>query len=447
MTNSRPIGRLTTKSIAGWILPTAALALLATSASAEEAATSADTVMYGLNNLYLLVSAALVFWMHAGFACLESGLGQAKNTVNILAKNVAVVALSGISYFIVGFNLMYPGEFNGFLGFSGFGIASATDAGYADGGYTLFTDFIFQAVFAATAATIISGAVAERIKFHAFLIAAMLFVTFVYPIAGSWKWGGGFLDAMGFYDFAGSTLVHSVGGWAALTGAIFLGPRKGKYTSSGIKPIVGHSIPLAALGVFILFLGWFGFNGGSVLAMDSEAVSRVWVTTFLAGCAGGVSALVVAWAVLKKPDITMILNGMLAGLVGITAGADVIMPWNSILVGLIAGGLVVLAVVFIDQKLKIDDPVGAVSVHLVCGIWGTLAVGLFSVNPEHSLINQLIGVAAIGAFTLATSCVIWVALKATIGIRVSEEEEVNGLDGEEHGMEAYPEFKATTGVL
>ncbi len=423
-----------------------ALTLLASSAGAEEAL-SADSVQYGLNNLYLLVSAALVFWMHAGFACLEAGLTQAKNTVNILAKNVAVVALAGVSYFVIGFNLMYPGEFNGFLGFAGFGIASATEAGYAGGSYSLFTDFIFQAVFAATAATIISGAVAERIKFHAFLVAALLFVTFIYPIAGSWKWGGGFLDGLGFYDFAGSTLVHSVGGWAALTGAIILGPRKGKYTAQGLKPIVGHSIPLATLGVFILFMGWFGFNGGSVLAMDSEAVSRVYVTTFLAGCAGGVGALIVAWVVLKLPDITMILNGMLAGLVGITAGSDVIMPWPSILVGLIAGGLVVLAVVFIDQKLKIDDPVGAISVHLVCGIWGTLAVGLFSVDPEHTLVRQFIGVAAIGAFTLVASSLIWVVLKGVIGIRVDEEEEVNGLDTTEHGLEAWPEFKSTTGPL
>ncbi|HSH70081.1 MAG TPA: ammonium transporter [Deferrisomatales bacterium] len=419
------------------------LTLIAVPALAEEGM-SAESVYYGLNNLYLLVSAALVFWMHAGFACLEAGLTQSKNTVNILAKNVAVVALAGVSYYVIGFNLMYPGEFNGFLGFAGVGLATATEAGYADGAYSLFTDFIFQAVFAATAATIISGAVAERIKFHAFLIAALLFVTFIYPIAGSWKWGGGFLDALGFYDFAGSTLVHSVGGWAALTGAIILGPRRGKYTKDGLKPIVGHSIPLATLGVFILFMGWFGFNGGSVLAMDAESVSRVWVTTFLAGCAGGVTAMVTAWIVLKKPDLTMILNGMLAGLVGITAGSDVIMPWPSLLVGGIAGVLVVFAVVFIDQKLKIDDPVGAISVHLVCGIWGTLAVGLFSVDPEHTFIKQLTGVGAIGAFTLVAGIAIWLLLKATIGLRVDEEEEVNGLDVAEHGLEAWPEFKSAT---
>jgi len=408
-----------------------------------------ENPQFELNNLLLLLSGALVFWMHAGFACLEAGLTQAKNTVNILAKNVAVVAVSGVAYFIVGFNLMYPGEFNwignGVLGFSGFGFGPESPADYGD--YTLFTDFFFQAVFAATSATIISGAVAERIQYRSFLIVAMLFVTLIYPIAGSWKWGGGWLDAAGFYDFAGSTLVHSIGGWAALTGAIILGPRKGKYTRGGIKPIVGHSIPLATLGVFILFLGWFGFNGGSVLAMNSGAVSRVYVTTFLAGCAGGIGAMLTSWLVLKKPDITMMLNGILAGLVGITAGADVISPWNSIWVGTIAGCLVVIAVVQID-RFRVDDPVGAVSVHLVSGLWGTLAVGFFSMNPEHTVLRQLLGMVSIGFFVLAASSIIWLAMKASpIGLRVSAEEETNGLDAGEHGMEAYPEFKSTTGVL
>ncbi len=404
---------------------------------------------YGLNNLLLLISGALVFWMHAGFAMLEAGLTQAKNTVNILAKNVAVVAISGVTYYLIGFNLMYPGEFNminGALGFAGFEIANVTPANYADGAYTLFSDFFFQVVFAATAATIISGAVAERIKYSTFLIAAVVFVTFIYPIAGSWKWGGGFLESAGFYDFAGSTIVHSVGGWAALTGAIILGARRGKYTPNGIRPIVGHSIPLATLGVFCLFLGWFGFNGGSVLAMDSETVSFVYTTTFLAGCAGGIGALLTAWIVLKKPDITMILNGLLAGLVGITAGADVINPKAAILVGLLAGILVVFSVVFFD-KIKVDDPVGAISVHLTCGIWGTLAVGIFSKNPDHGLGSQLLGVLAIGAFVLVASAILWIILKLTMGLRVSEEEETNGLDTAEHGLAAYPEFKSTTGVI
>ena len=411
-------------------------------AESTDAATL-ESIQYGLNNLLLLVSGALVFWMHAGFACVEAGLTRAKNTVNILTKNVIVVCIGGLTYFVVGFGLMYPGEFNGFIGFgqSGFGMDGATG-----GDYSLFTDFFFQAVFAATAATIISGAVAERIKFGAIIIAAIIFVTIVYPIAGSWKWGGGFLDQLGFYDFAGSTLVHSVGGWGALTGAIVLGPRMGKYTSEGIRPIVGHSMPLATIGVLILFLGWFGFNGGSVLVMDGDAVSRVYVTTFLAGCTGGLGAMFTSWLVLRKPDITMILNGVLAGLVGITAGADSISPWWSLVVGLIAGIIVVFSVIGLD-RIKIDDPVGAISVHLTCGIWGTLSVGIFSSNPDHTLGRQLIGIGAVGAFAAISSAIIWFVGKATIGLCVPEEEESNGLDIGEHGLEAYPEFKVTTGGI
>lgn len=405
-------------------------------AAAEESVVKVSAEQFGLNNLLLLLSGALVFWMHAGFAMLEAGMTQAKNTVNILAKNVAIVAIAGVTYYLIGFNLMYPGDFNGYLGFGGAPFGAQSEEGYADGAYTVHTDFFFQAVFAATAATIISGAVAERIKYNAFLLVAVFFVTFIYPIAGSWKWGGGWLDQLGFYDFAGSTLVHSVGGWAALTGAYFLGPRAGKYTPTGIHPILGHNMPLATLGVFILFLGWFGFNGGSVLAMDSGPVSLVYVTTFLAGCAGGIGAMITAWVMLGKPDISMMLNGLLAGLVGITAGADSIHPQMAIVVGLIAGVLVVFSVLFFD-KIKIDDPVGAVSVHLVCGIWGTLAVGLFSMNEEHTLLAQLIGIAAIGLFTLVSSSVLWLAAKYTIGLRVSAEEEREGLDTGEHGMEAY----------
>jgi Amt family ammonium transporter len=415
----------------------------------EEAAEPAmSTEQFGLNNFLLLVSGALVFWMHAGFACVESGLTQAKNTVNILSKNVIVVCLGGLSYYLIGFGLMYPGFSpdggNEFLGFGsvGFGYTSPEDYG----GYTLFTDFFFQAVFAATAATIISGAVAERIKFPAFILVAILFVTFIYPIAGSWKWGYGWLHDLGFYDFAGSTIVHSIGGWAALTGAIILGPRKGKYTKDGIKPIVGHSIPLATIGVFILFLGWFGFNGGSVLSMDSGLVSLVYVTTFLAGCAGGVGAMLASWIVLKKPDLTMILNGILAGLVGITAGADKIAPTWAIVVGAIAGAIVVFSVVTLD-KIKIDDPVGAISVHLVCGIWGTLAVGFLDYDQSVPFMSQIIGIVSIGIFVLIASTVAWLTVKATIGLRVSEEEEFNGLDTAEHGLEAYPEFKSTSGSL
>ncbi|OPZ09404.1 MAG: Ammonia channel precursor [candidate division BRC1 bacterium ADurb.BinA292] len=426
------------------LLGAAALLLMAGAAWAqEEAGPSAE--QFSLNNLLLLLSGALVFWMHAGFACVESGLTQAKNTVNILSKNVIIVCLGGVSYFIIGFGLMYPGEFNHWIGFGGSGFGPVSPEDYGD--YTIFTDFFFQAVFAATAATIISGAVAERIKFASFIVVALLFVTFIYPIAGSWVWGGGWLTDLGFKDFAGSTVVHSIGGWAALTGAVILGPRRGKYTADGIRPIVGHSMPLATIGVFILFLGWFGFNGGSVLAMDSGAVSMVYVTTFLAGCAGGIGAMLASWIVLRKPDITMILNGILAGLVGITAGADTIAPWPSLAVGAIAGVIVVFSVVTLD-RIKVDDPVGAISVHLVCGVWGTLAVGIFSFNPDHGFLTQLIGIVAIGVFVLVTSTLAWLALKhSPLGLRVSEEEEVNGLDTYEHGLEAYPEFKSTTGIL
>ncbi len=414
----------------------------ATAAQAQDG----ETAQQALNNLLILVSGALVFWMHAGFAMLEAGLTRSKNTVNILAKNVSIVAISGLTYYLVGFQLMYPGEFNlmaGTLGFDALPIGMISPGGYAEGAYTQFSDFFFQVVFAATAATIISGAMAERVKYGSFLFGAMVFVTLIYPVVGSWHWGGGFLKQMGFHDFAGSAIVHSVGGWAALTGAIVLGVRHGKFTAHGIQPIVGHSIPLATLGVFALFFGWFGFNGGSVLAMDSAAVSRVYVITFLGGCSGGVGALATAWVVLRKPDITMILNGLLAGLVSITAGADILSPLAGIMVGVIAGALVVFAVVALD-KLRVDDPVGAIPVHLVCGVWGTLAVGLFT---ERSLLTQIYGVLIIGAFVAATSYGIWMAMKCSpLGLRVDGEEEVNGLDVTEHGIEAYPEFKATSTI-
>ncbi|HSG32498.1 MAG TPA: ammonium transporter, partial [Thermodesulfobacteriota bacterium] len=308
---------------------------------------------------------------------------------------------------------------------------------YADGGYTYWTDFIFQAMFAATAATIVSGAVAERIKIESFLVFSIIFVAIVYPIAGSWKWGGGWLDAKGFYDFAGSTLVHSVGGWGALVGAFLLGPRLGKYVRGGMKPIPGHSLPLAAIGVFLLWFGWYGFNGGSVLSADPELVSLVFVTTSLASAAGVVGAMVVSWIMFNKPDLTMALNGALAGLVGITAGADVISPMNSVIVGLIAGVIVVFSVVSFD-KIKIDDPVGAISVHLVCGIWGTLAVGIFS--ADHSVLIQLLGIAAYGVFTLICAFALFLLIKVTMGLRVDEQEEMEGLDFSEHGLESYPDF-------
>jgi Amt family ammonium transporter len=292
-------------------------------------------------------------------------------------------------------------------------------------------------MFAATAATIVSGAVAERVKLYPFLAFSTIFVAFVYTIAGSWKWGGGWLDGMGFYDFAGSTLVHSVGGWGALIGVMMLGPRLGKYGKDGrITPLPGHNMPLATTGVFLLWLGWFGFNGGSVLSADPTLTSLVLVTTCLAAAAGGMGALIAYGFVASKPDLTMLLNGILAGLVGITAGADVMTPLTAIIIGLIAGGIVVGSVLVLD-RVKLDDPVGAISVHLTCGIWGTLAVGIFSTNPEHSLGVQAIGVVAYGVFTAVCAAVIFGVLKMTTGLRVSPEEEIEGLDLGEHGMSAY----------
>ncbi len=423
------------------LLPTLGLvtaaALMPAIALAEDSVTPGQFVA---NNVWMMLSAALVFIMHLGFAMLETGLARAKNTANILFKNVFIVCIGLITYFVVGFNLMYPGDFNGFLGFAGFGLdpgAEGNTPGYASGGYTYWTDFIFQAMFAATAATIVSGAVAERIKLTSFMVFTVFFVGLVYTIAGSWKWGGGFLDAAGFYDFAGSTLVHSVGGWGALVGAIILGPRLGKYSKSGaINPIPGSSMPSATIGCFLLWLGWFGFNGGSVLSADPELTSLVLVTTCLSAAAGGLGAMIAYAFVSPKPDLSMALNGILAGLVGITAGADVMTPNTAVIIGLIAGGLVVFAVMGID-KIKIDDPVGAISVHLVCGIWGTLAVGIFSTNPEHGLGPQLYGIVCYGIFTLICASGLFLGIKATMGLRVSEEEEIEGLDLGEHGMHAW----------
>ena len=420
--------------------------LLGVKAYAQEDGVTAEQAVFVANNVWMLVATFLVFIMHLGFASLEAGLTRSKNTINILFKNTFIIAMGIMTYAICGFNLMYPGDFaiGQFFGFAGPWISSPEGAAgliaYADGGYTYWTDFIFQAMFAATAATIVSGAVAERIKLSSFLVFATVFVALVYPIAGSWKWGGGWLDQMGFYDFAGSTIVHSVGGWGALVCAFILGPRLGKYTASGIRPIVGHALPLPAIGVFLLWLGWYGFNGGSVLSADPELVSLVFVTTTLAACAGVLGSMILSWIVNKKPDLSLTLNGALAGLVGITAGADVMTPGTATIIGFIAGLIVVFAVIFFD-KIKIDDPVGAISVHLVCGIWGTLAVGIFSTNPDHSFFTQLIGVVAYGVFTVICSLVIFLLIKVTMGVRVSEEEEVRGLDISEHGMESYPDFQ------
>jgi len=402
--------------------------------------------IFTANNVWMMVCTALVFFMHTGFAFLEIGLTRQKNTINILFKNIFIITVGLLLYYLVGFNMMYPGfaeDSSGIFGFAGFLIdapANGMTPEYADGGYTWWTDFLFQGMFAATAATIVSGAVAERMKIGAFMIFTIIYVGLVYPIAGSWKWGGGFLDQMGFYDFAGSTLVHSVGGWAALVAVWLLGSRIGKFKDGKPQAIPGHSIPLATAGVLILWLGWFGFNGGSVLSADPELTSLTLVTTCLAAAAGGVIAVLVNFLKYKNLDLTMFLNGILGGLVGITAGADVMTPESAILIGGIAGALIVFAVAFVDA-IKLDDPVGAIAVHLICGIWGTLAVGIFSTNPEHTFLIQLTGVACYAVFCIATSFLIIFTLKKTIGIRVSEKEELEGLDSHEHGMDAYPDFR------
>ena len=390
----------------------------------------------------MLIATILVFIMHLGFAALEVGLTRAKNTVNILFKNTAIIALGILTYSLFGFSLMYPGDFTlgSWFGFAGFGLTPPAnwDSMSYNVGYTYYTDFIFQAMFAATAATIVSGAVAERIKLSSFLMFSTLYVAFIYPIAGSWKWGGGWLHQLGFYDFAGSTLVHSVGGWAALVGAYMLGPRIGKYSRRGIHPIKGHNMPLTTIGVFLLWFGWYGFNGGSVLSANPGLVSIVFVTTTLSASGGILGSMMLSWYLSKKPDLSMILNGSLAGLVGITAGADVIDPALSIVIGIVSGFLVVASVFFLDSR-KIDDPVGAISVHLVCGIWGTLAVGIFSTG--HSIYTQVLGIVSYGAFCLVSSTVIFYLIDNLFELRVNEQEEIAGLDISEHDMEAYAGFQ------
>lgn len=401
------------------------------------------------NNVWMMLATALVFIMHLGFAGVEAGFTQAKNTVNILFKNTLTPAIGLITYALFGFAMMYPGEWtiDGILAF-GFGLApglnaeGSLDLAYNEG-YTYWTDFLFQGMFAATAATIVSGAVAERIKISSYLVFTLFFVGFVYPIIGSWQWGGGFLSTLGgedlgFYDFAGSTLVHSVGGWGALAGIILLGPRKGKYGPNGeVNDFPGSSVPLAVIGVFLLWLGWFGFNGGSVLSADPATTSLVLVTTSLAAAAGAVGGTLMAFVVFKRLDLGMALNGILAGLVGITAGADLMSPFEAILIGLIAGGLVVLSAVGID-RLKLDDCVGAVSVHLTCGVFGTLAVGIFGAKAGiEQFLVQLGSVAICGIAAFGSAMLIFTVLKTIWGIRVSEEHEATGLDAPEHGIRGY----------
>ena len=427
------------------------IGFLPTLAAAESAPTlvATDTVFI-LNSLLFLVGGFLVFWMAAGFSMLEAGLVRSKNVTMQLTKNVALFSLATVFYYLIGYNLMYPlgtwvteGVLSGVWGVAileavGVGRDGADDYGYASTG----SDFLFQLMFCAATASIVSGALAERIKLWPFLIFTILLTSVIYPIQASWKWGGGFLDAMGFQDFAGSTVVHSVGGWAALTGAIILGPRIGKYAKDGkVIPIPGSNLALATLGVFILWLGWFGFNGGSQLAMgsigDVADVSRIFSNTNAAAAGGAIAALILTQLLYKKPDLTMILNGALAGLVSITAEPLAPTLGQATVIGAIGGLIVVVSVPILD-KFKIDDVVGAIPVHLIAGIWGTLIVPL--TNSDASFGTQLYSLIIVGIFVVITSGIVWYVLKALFGIRVDEEAEINGLDISELGMEAYPEF-------
>ncbi|KPK23930.1 MAG: ammonium transporter [Desulfobacterales bacterium SG8_35_2] len=423
-------------------------ALSASPAFAEEPGVAEKVIhlAYSIDTFYFLISGALVMWMAAGFAMLEAGLVRSKNTVEILTKNVALYAIACIMYMFVGYNIMYGGGPNSFIpGFSFLlGPDNAVDDVLKSGGeiyYSGMADFFFQVVFVATAMSIVSGAVAERMKLWTFLLFAIVLTGFIYPVEGYWKWGGGFLDSLGFSDFAGSGVVHLCGASAALAGVLLLGPRKGKYEGGKVKAIPGANLPLATLGTFILWLGWFGFNGGSELIIstieESNAVSMVFVNTNMAAAGGLVAALLLSQIWFGKADLTMALNGALAGLVAITAEPLTPTPLVATIVGVIGGLLVVPSIVFMD-KARIDDPVGAISVHGVVGIWGLIAVAF--TNPDGSLAAQLTGIGVIFAWVFGTSFVVWSILKAVMGIRVSEEEELEGVDIGECGLEAYPEF-------
>jgi Amt family ammonium transporter len=443
-------------------LAIAIVGLWSVAASAQEGDAPDPAYIKGvLDTIWITVAAVLVIFMNAGFGMLETGFCRQKNAVNILSKNLIVFALATIAFWVIGFSFMF-GQGNGFIGLSGFFLTGDSETYGLDpfpSGLPVPVFFLFQVAFAATAATIVSGAVAERIRFDAFLIFSLLLVGISYPITGHWVWSGNaWLGDLGFHDFAGSTVVHSVGGWAALMGAAFLGPRMGKYENGQPRAIPGHNMSIATLGCLILWIGWFGFNPGSELAAD-EFVPFIAVTTNLAAAAGGVTATLTSWSMSGKPDLSMIINGILAGLVGITAGCYVTDYVGAVIIGGIAGVLVVFAVGFFDAVLKVDDPVGAISVHLVNGIWGTLAVGLFA-NPNNfsqggaedaiaglfygggvtQLLNQIIGIASIGGMTVALSSIFWVILDQTLKIRVTAEEEAQGLDIGEHGMEAYSGF-------
>ncbi|MFZ7121324.1 MAG: ammonium transporter [Eubacteriaceae bacterium] len=407
-------------------------------------------LVYSLDTVWVLLGACLVFFMQAGFAMVETGFTRAKNAGNIIMKNMMDFAVGSIMYWAVGFSLMFGEDIAGFIGKLDFFSQGSYDFGIPT---TAF--LIFQTVFCATAATIVSGAMAERTKFVSYLLYSFVLSTLIYPVVGHWVWGGGFLSELGFVDFAGSTVVHSVGGWAALVGAAILGPRIGKYKDGKSKVIPGHSITLGALGVFILWFGWFGFNPGSQLAAsgaeNAQAISTIFVTTNLAAAAGAIVAMAITWIKYKKPDVSMTLNGALAGLVGITAGCAAVNPVGAALIGAFAGALVVFSVEFIDNKLKIDDPVGAVSVHGVCGAFGTLAVGLFAVDGGlfygggASLLGvQAIGVLTVAAWTFIAGFILFKVIDMTVGLRVSAEEELEGLDLHEHGMESYADFQQKT---
>jgi Amt family ammonium transporter len=401
-----------------------------------------DLVQSHADYVWTLVAAALVFFMQAGFAMVEAGFTRAKNAVNIMMKNLMDFSMGTIAYWAIGFGLMFGVSKTGFLGTSGFFLSDFK----VGGDPWVLAFWMFQVVFAATAATIVSGAMAERTKFSGYLLYSLVVSGLIYPIFGGWAWGSlfngsGWLEGLGFIDFAGSTVVHSVGGWAALAGAIVLGPRLGKYTKEGrVKPILGHNIPLAAIGVFILWLGWFGFNPGSTTAASKD-IAMIFVNTNLSAAAGAIMAMVVSWAMFGKPEVGMSLNGALAGLVGITAGCANVTPTSSIVIGAIAGVIVVFAVVFFD-KIRIDDPVGAISVHGVCGAWGTLAAGLFNMDGMTLKIVavQLTGIATCFVWTFTMAFILFKVIDATIGLRVSKEDELEGLDATEHGGNAYPDF-------
>jgi Amt family ammonium transporter len=416
---------------------------------------TAETNAVAIDTVWTLIAAFLVFFMQAGFAMVETGFTRAKNACNIMMKNLMDFSVGSLAFFAVGFGIMFGTSVSGLFGSSGFFMGGA-DPSTAEGLWQ-FAYWIFQAVFAATAATIVSGAMAERTKFTSYLAYSVFITAVIYPVVGHWIWGGGWLAAKGMIDFAGSTVVHSVGGWAALAGAILLGPRIGKYNRDGSSnAIPGHNIPLASLGVFILWFGWFGFNPGSTTAGTDLSIAVIAVTTNLAAAAGAVMAMITVWTKYGKPDTSMSLNGALAGLVAVTAPCANISPLSAIIIGGIAGVLVVLSVDFLDKKLHIDDPVGAISVHGICGAWGTLAAGLFAEEAYGGVngllfgggagvfFTQLIGVLSVFAWVFSASFLLFLAVKKTIGLRVSDEEQLKGLDIEEHGMEAYSGFQVFT---